>query len=64
MTVVFMREKTNKNKSLVTMEIDGDSIKQAKACCNASPSIKEMKFIEKFAKAKGLKYSGLEHAGG
>lgn len=64
MTVVFMREKTNRNKSLVTMEIDGDSIKQAKACCNASPSIKEMKFIEKFAKAKGLKYSGLEHAGG
>lgn len=54
MVVVFMREKSKKNKSLVTIEVGGQEILQVKACCNRKPSSKQMMFIDKFAKEKGL----------
>ena len=54
MVVVFMRERSKKNKSLVTIEVGRQEILQVKACCNRDPSDKQMMFIGKFAKAKGL----------
>ena len=54
MVVVFMREKSKKNKSLVTIEVGVQEILQVKACCNRKPSSKQMMFIDKFAKEKGL----------
>lgn len=54
MVVVFMREKSKKNKSLVTIEVGEQEILQVKACCNRKPSSKQMMFIDKFAKEKGL----------
>lgn len=60
-TIVFIRSKANRNKSLVTIEIKDGYIKQAASCCNKPPTLKEMRFIEKFAKEKGLIYNGLEH---
>lgn len=56
MIVVFMRKKSNRYKSLITIEIEKNYIKQARACCNSSPSAEQKLFIEKFAKAKGLIY--------
>lgn len=60
MKVVFMRKKKKRYKSLVTIEIANDSISQAKACCNEVPTLDQMRFIAKFAKAKGLAYCELE----
>lgn len=54
MVVVFMRERSKKKKSLVTIEVGRQEILQVKACCNRDPSDKQMMFIGKFAKAKGL----------
>lgn len=62
MTVLFMRNKAKRKKSLVTIEIDKGVIKQARAACNHSPAIKEMEFIDAWAKVKGLKYHDYEQA--
>ena len=62
MIVLFMRDKSRRNKSLVTIEVGDKSIRQAKACCNKSPTIEQMKFIDKFAKAKGLFFRKSERA--
>lgn len=60
MTVLFMREKSRRKKSLVTIEVDRGVVKQAKAACNKLPTINEMKFINLWAKKKGLLYYDLE----
>lgn len=54
MVVVFMREQLKKNESLVTIEVGEQEILQVKACCNRNPSRKQMRFIDKFAREKGL----------
>lgn len=60
MTVLFMRDKSRRKKSLVTIEVDNGVIKQAKAACNKLPTINEMEFIDAWAKQKGLLYYELE----
>ena len=56
MTVVFMRERSRKNKSLITIEIEEKTITQVKGCCNRKPNMEQMEFVSKFANAKGLFY--------
>lgn len=56
MIVVFMRERSRKNKSLITIEIEEKTIIQVKGCCNRKPNMEQMEFVSKFANAKGLFY--------
>lgn len=58
-TVIFMRDKKERNKPLVTIlinRVDG-TIEQAKGRCNRSLSEKECDFIEKYAKEKKLEFN-------
>ena len=55
--VVFMRDKKNKNKSLVTVEIKNGKLCQAKQACNMSISIEQKDFLIKFACQKGLDFT-------
>ena len=58
-TVIFMRNKKERNKPLVTIlinSVDG-TIEQAKGRCNRSLSEKECDFIEKYAKEKKLEFN-------
>lgn len=59
--VLFMREKVNPQKSLVTIEISGNTIRQARSCCNTLPSRQEREFIEKFSINKKLSYNEIEN---
>ena len=58
-TVIFMRDKKERNKPLITIlinKVDG-TIEQAKGRCNRSLSEKECDFIEKYAKEKKLEFN-------
>lgn len=54
--VMFIRERKNLSKSLLTMEILGDKIVQVKGHMNRPPVEKEIKFINRFAKKFNLHY--------
>ncbi len=54
--VVFMREKKNRNKACVDIEIRGDIIIQANRPCNRPLKVEQKRFVEKFAAAKKLIY--------
>ena len=53
-TIVFMREKSNVYKSLITIEIRNGVLRQAYRAFNKIPNEQEQKFIEEFAKEKNL----------
>ena len=46
--IYFMRKKSNPNKSLVTVEVRGNTVVQSRAKCNSSINNKEQKFLNKW----------------
>lgn len=52
--ILFMRDKGNPSKSLVTLEVKHNAIVQAYRAFNKLPNEQEQKFIEEFAKEKRL----------
>lgn len=54
--IAFLRKKDNPDKSYITMEIQGTRIKQALTRFNGLPSVKDCRFIEKYAKEKWLTF--------
>ncbi len=55
--VMFIRDRKNLSKSLLTMEILDDKIVQVKGHMNRPPVEKELKFINRFAKKFNLHYN-------
>ena len=53
-TILFMRDKANRSKSLITIEVQNGILKQAYRAFNKIPNEQEQKFIEEFAKEKNL----------
>ena len=53
----FMREKNEPEKSLITIEIRDNALRQAYAHHNTKPGAKEMRFIEKWCKKNGFTYA-------
>ena len=51
---LFMRDKGDSSKSLVTIEVKHNAIVQAYRAFNKLPNEQEQKFIEEFAKEKRL----------
>ena len=47
--IVFMRERKKPSESLITLEIIGERIAQAKGFRNRGPSEEEGKFLEKYS---------------
>lgn len=45
-SIYFMREINNQNKSLITIEVKGNEILQARAKCNADPNEEQQKFLD------------------
>lgn len=58
--ILFMRDKVNSSKSLVTLEIKYNAIVQAYRAFNKLPNEQEQSFIEEFAKEKNLRL-GIEY---
>ena len=52
--ILFMRDKGDSSKSLVTLEVKHNAIVQAYRAFNKLPNEQEQKFIEEFAKEKKL----------
>ena len=52
--IYFVRENERLDKSLVTVEVRGKSIVQAKAFANAKPTLDQQQFISLWAKDKNL----------
>lgn len=52
--ILFMRDKVNSSKSLVTLEVKHNAIVQAYRAFNKLPNEQEQRFIEEFAKEKKL----------
>ncbi len=55
--IVFLRDNKSLEDSLVTIEVVGNQINQVKGYLNRRPTKEEEKFVEEWAKEKGLKYS-------
>jgi len=55
--IVFLRNVNEPDKSLVTVEVQNNSIVQAKGYANRPLVIEEEKFLKKWAKAKELNYN-------
>lgn len=55
--IIFLREKENIDKSLVTIEIINNKITQVRGFSNRIPSENEIKFIKEFVKNKNLEWS-------
>jgi len=55
--IVFLREKESIDTPLVTIEIKGDMITQARGKMNNEPSLKEKEAIKKYAEKKELIYN-------
>ena len=55
--IVFLRNVNEPDKSLVTVEVQNNSIVQAKGYANRPLIIEEEKFLRKWAKVKELNYS-------
>lgn len=58
--ILFMRDKVNSSKSLVTLEIKHNAIVQAYRAFNELPNEQEQSFIEEFAQEKNLRL-GIEY---
>lgn len=54
--IVFLRQKDDEEKPLVTIEVIGDRITQVRGLHNRSTSTEEKDFLIKYAEAKGLRY--------
>lgn len=54
--ICFLRLKKKKDESLVTVEVIGDRIVQAKGSYNRKMTDEERKFLEKFGRVKKLRY--------
>jgi len=52
--IMFLRDKKNPNESLVTFEVRDNNIVQVKGMHNRKPFENEIKFLTKYAEAKGL----------
>ncbi len=61
-TILFIRKCSSPDMSFAAMEVDGCEVVQARARFNTNPGDEVMKFVEEFAKAKGLVMGFLEAA--
>lgn len=52
--ILFMRDKNNLNKSLITLEVRGNVLRQYAGSSDRIPNEKEMKFIKKYCKEKHI----------
>ena len=57
--ILFMRHKTAKDKSLLTLEVRDGELLQCKGSLNRSPSNEERKFVKAYVKKKGLYWDGV-----
>ena len=55
-TILFLRKKTNPNKSFVTIEVGSDSIIQVYSTCNKLPQKEVYEFIVEYSKARAFDY--------
>ena len=56
--IVFLRDNSDLDKSLVTIEVRGNEVVQCKKARNLTPDPNHIKFIERWAKTKNLVYKG------
>lgn len=57
--ILFMRNKSQKNKSLVTLETDGDVIVEAKGFANRELTKEEENFLKEYTSVKNMELYGL-----